>query len=175
MSDSTGESPANIIGGIIGGVTGAALGTLLADALGLRGLKRWALIAAATVGGAVLGAFLGPYVAKLAKSFGSMIKTTVQAAKTTIRHTRTVTKLINNASKLKRSKTVMNHISSRPYINSTQTIQNIMKAAKPTQDLSLKNGLKWVVSGSYNGSYGVWELVINSATNTIVHFLFRSK
>ena len=65
MFDLTGESPANIIGGIIGGVAGAALGYLLADALGLKGWKMWALVSAATVGGAVLGAFLGPYVAKL--------------------------------------------------------------------------------------------------------------
>ena len=65
MFDPTGESPANIIGGIIGGVAGAALGYLLAEALGLKGWKKWALVSAATIGGAVLGAFLGPYVAKL--------------------------------------------------------------------------------------------------------------
>ena len=65
MFDPTGESPANIIGGIIGGVAGAALGYLLAEALGLKGWKKWALVSAATIRGAVLGAFLGPYVAKL--------------------------------------------------------------------------------------------------------------
>lgn len=65
MADYIGESPANIVGGIIGGVAGAALGYLLADQLGLSGWKKWALISAATVGGAVLGAFLRPYVAKL--------------------------------------------------------------------------------------------------------------
>ena len=78
MLDSTGESPANIIGGIIGGVTGAALGALLVRHLGLTGWKKWALISAATVGGAVLGAFLGPYVAKFAKSIGSTVKTAVK-------------------------------------------------------------------------------------------------
>ncbi len=51
MFDPTGESPANIIGGVIGGASGSALGYLLADALGLKGWKKWALIAAATVGG----------------------------------------------------------------------------------------------------------------------------
>jgi len=65
LKDPTGESPANIIGGILGGATGAALGHLLAKLLGLKGWKKWALIAAATVGGATLGAFLGPYIAKL--------------------------------------------------------------------------------------------------------------
>ena len=73
MIDPTGESPANIIGGIIGGVSGAALGYLLADALGLKGWKKWALISAATVGGAVLGAFLGPYVAKLGSSVAAKL------------------------------------------------------------------------------------------------------
>ena len=50
MFDPTGESPANIIGGVIGGASGSALGYLLADALGLKGWKKWALISAATVG-----------------------------------------------------------------------------------------------------------------------------
>ena len=63
--DEDGYAAANIIGGIIGGAVGATLGYLLARQLGLRGWKKWALISAATVGGAVLGAFLGPYVAKL--------------------------------------------------------------------------------------------------------------
>lgn len=42
-------------------------------------------------------------------------------------------------------------------------------------DSSLKNGLKWVVNGAYNGSSSVWKLVVDAKTNTIVHFLFRSK
>ena len=66
MIDLSGESPANIVGGIVGGIAGAALGYLLADALGLTGWKKWALISAATAGGAMLGAFIGPYVAKAA-------------------------------------------------------------------------------------------------------------
>ncbi|MBE6806166.1 MAG: hypothetical protein E7526_06635, partial [Ruminococcaceae bacterium] len=73
MSDHAGESPANIIGGIIGGVSGAALGYLLADTLGLKGWKKWALISAATVGGVALGAFLGPYVAKLGTSVAAKL------------------------------------------------------------------------------------------------------
>ena len=38
---------------------------MLASKLQLSGFKKWALISAATVGGAALGAFLGPYAAKL--------------------------------------------------------------------------------------------------------------
>ena len=71
--DPDGEAVANIVGGIIGGVAGAALGYLLSDALGLKGWKKWALISAATVGGAVLGAFLGPYVAKLGSSIAAKL------------------------------------------------------------------------------------------------------
>lgn len=67
----------------------------------------------------------------------------------------------------------MSHIKSRPYINSTLTIKNIMRAALPMADDSLKYGLKWVVRGSYNGKSGVWELVIDVSTKTIVHFLFK--
>lgn len=182
MHDEDGEAAANIIGAVVGGVAGAALGVLLARKLGLTGWKKWALISAATIGGAALGAFLGPYVAKLGgkivsmtKNVASSFKATVRGTRTAIKHSKAVTKLINNASKLKRSKTVMSHLSSRPYTNSTLTIKNIMKAGKPMADSSLKNGLKWVVNGTYNGSSGVWELVVDTTTNTIVHFLFRSK
>ena len=87
MEDKDGEAAANIIGGIVGGVAGAALGVLLAKRLGLTGWKKWALISAATVGGAALGAFLGPYVARLAKSMGaaakSLFKQTVKYKKNT--------------------------------------------------------------------------------------------
>ena len=63
--DNNGEAVSNIVGGIVGGVTGAALGYILADALGLTGWKKATLITVSIVGGAALGAFLGPYVSKL--------------------------------------------------------------------------------------------------------------
>ena len=55
-----------------------------------------------------------------------------------------------------------------------------MSAAKPIVDASLKHGLKWEVPGSIAGSkigttiYGTWELVIDTAKNQIVHWLFKS-
>lgn len=61
LTDTTGESPANIIGAIAGGVVGASLGILIAKELRLKGAKKKALIAAATIGGTALGAFF--YVA----------------------------------------------------------------------------------------------------------------
>ena len=65
MFDEDGQAAANIIGAIVGGAVGAGLGYLLAKHFGLTGWKKAAVIAAAAVGGAALGALLGPYVAKL--------------------------------------------------------------------------------------------------------------
>lgn len=75
LTDTTGESPANIIGAIAGGVVGASFEILIAKELRLKGAKKKALIAAATIGGAALGAFLGPYAAKLGKKVISAVKT----------------------------------------------------------------------------------------------------
>lgn len=99
------------------------------------------------------------------------------AIKSTIKQSVSVRNLIKNASKLKYTKTVMNHMNSRPYMKSTLVIQDIMKAVKPVADKSLKNGYKWVVEGFViiNGKAkaGVWELVVDASTKTVVHFLFK--
>ena len=79
MADDDGYIAANVIGGIVGGVAGAALGYLLAKQLGLTGWKKWALISAATIGGAALGAVLGPYVARLGGQISA--KLGIQSAK----------------------------------------------------------------------------------------------
>lgn len=52
-------------------------------------------------------------------------------------------------------------------------IKNIIKSTSPVGDKSLKFGLKWVVRGSYNGTKGIWKLVIDVSKRMIVHFLFR--
>jgi hypothetical protein len=82
--------------------------------------------------------------------------------------------LVQNAENLKHTAKVAGEIAERGYINSTLIIQEIMKSADPIKDTFLQNGLKWVVEGVYNGSKGVYELVVNVDTQTIVHFLFRS-
>ncbi len=75
FSDPDGDiAVSSIVGAVVGGATGAVLGILLANKLGLSGWRKGALIAAATIGGAALGAFLGPYVAKLAKMAGGAVK-----------------------------------------------------------------------------------------------------
>ena len=160
MVDNYGKSPIQIISAIGFGVLGAGLGCLLASIWNFSGWKKLALVTALAVGGAVAGAFLGPYIYKVATKY---------------LYSKITSFLVSKASTLNRTKTVLNHISKRPYINSTMTIQNIMKGGTPVADKSLKYGLKWVVSGSYNNKSGIWELVIDYKTNTIVHFLFRGK
>lgn len=78
--DPTGHAVANIVGGIIGGVIGALLGYIIADALKLSGWKRWGLIAAITVAGVVLGAIIGPYIAKASKSIIRLINSGIRKA-----------------------------------------------------------------------------------------------
>ena len=94
---------------------------------------------------------------------------------------------IPKTSDLKNSQTVQNHMNdiikkglykgelSRPYIDTNGTnllLDEIMGAASPTKDTFLSNGLRWDVAGSFRGSEGTWELVIDLDTNTIVHFNF---
>ena len=74
---------------------------------------------------------------------------------------------------LKVTQTVANHIKSRSYINSRLLVSEIIKSVKPVADKYLVNGLRWVSPGTLNGTKGVWELVIDMNTRTIVHFLFR--
>ena len=68
--------------------------------------------------------------------------------------------------------------STRPYVENGTTliIDEIMKTKSPIPDPGgIPNGLRWDVQGSFAGKEGVWELVVNKDTNTIVHFLFNSK
>ena len=83
--------------------------------------------------------------------------------------------LIRNAGTLNRTTTVMSNVATRPYIHSTQLIQEIMRAAPPTPDPRSTTGLRWVVEGTFNLSQGAFELVIDPATHTIWHFLFTSR
>jgi hypothetical protein len=79
-----------------------------------------------------------------------------------------------NVENLKLSATVAGEVAQRSYINSASTIQEIIGSAAPVKDAYLLNGLKWVVQGTYNGSKGIYDLVIDMDTQTIVHFLFKS-
>ena len=95
-----------------------------------------------------------------------------------------------NASELKMSKTVQKHMNNiikkgankgdlaRPYVDSngtTMLVDEIMKGGTPVKDTALKNGLRWDVEGTFRGSTGTWELVVDTSSNTIVHFNFVAK
>ncbi len=54
------------------------------------------------------------------------------------------------------------------------TISEEGGACKYYLKLILEKGLRWDVSGTYRGVSGVWELVVDFSTNTIVHFNFVS-
>ncbi|NLJ15777.1 MAG: RHS repeat-associated core domain-containing protein [Clostridiales bacterium] len=193
--DHSGHVAANVVGAVIGAIIGVVggifLGNWLADVLNIqdwfwRPVFVGAVAALVGATAAAIGYFIGPYIAKMAVKLGEYVAHLITKGKISIgrisasaRDAMGITKnlvnnLIKNASNLKYSKTALNHMSSRPYMKSTITIQNIMKAGKPVADSSLKSGLKWVVKGAFNGKSGTWELVVDVATNTIVHYLFRS-
>ncbi|WBW98146.1 hypothetical protein [Oceanirhabdus sp. W0125-5] len=68
--------------------------------------------------------------------------------------------------------------STRPYVEkgTSLLLDSIMNAKSPISDPGgIVNGLRWDVPGSFAGKEGVWELVVNGDTNTIVHFLFNSR
>jgi hypothetical protein len=82
---------------------------------------------------------------------------------------------------LKMTNTVAQHLAdytkagklSRPYMNSPLTIRSIIEAGQPIPDPGgVPGALRWDVPGAFKGSAGTWELVIDPANNTILHFLF---
>lgn len=74
------------------------------------------------------------------------------------------------------TETVMRQMANRPYQEIRALVMMIIGKSSPVSDPkgSLPAGLWWESSGTYNGSAGVYELLIDSASNTIVHFLFRT-
>jgi hypothetical protein len=62
---------------------------------------------------------------------------------------------------------------SRPYLQSSLTIQNIISAVQPVTDPGgVEGALRWDAPGTLNGTQGTWELVIDTTTNRILHFNF---
>ncbi|MEV5302941.1 polymorphic toxin-type HINT domain-containing protein [Amycolatopsis methanolica] len=61
----------------------------------------------------------------------------------------------------------------RPYMNSSLVVREIMEGSAPKLDPQGVAGVvRWDTPGAYNGSSGRWELVVNTDTNTIIHFNF---
>jgi len=71
--------------------------------------------------------------------------------------------------------TVAQHAAERPFVNSPLTIQEIMDAAEGVPDpQGVPGALRWDVPGAFNDSDGIYELVYDPETDTVLHFLFRS-
>ena len=61
----------------------------------------------------------------------------------------------------------------RPYQKSTLFIQNIIDSGLPGIDPRGSAGLWWKVEGGFNGSQGMYELLISPDKTKIWHFLFK--
>ena len=72
------------------------------------------------------------------------------------------------------SNTVQNHIG-RPYQESKLLINEIIESKPPVPDTRGTNALSWIVEGTFNGSTGYYELIIDPASNTVWHFVFKSQ
>ena len=71
------------------------------------------------------------------------------------------------------TQTVLNSVATRPYINSPLLIQEIIDTGLGVADEFIPGALRYDVPGAFNGSEGIYQLVIDE-TNTIFHFLFTS-
>lgn len=71
------------------------------------------------------------------------------------------------------SKTVQNHLD-RPYQDSKLLINEIIDSSAPVADVRGTGALSWTVTGTFNGSKGIHELIIDPKTNTVWHFVFKS-
>jgi hypothetical protein len=125
---------------------------------------------AAFIAGAIVAAIKAPPLIAKAFKTAPVVVPTVSSAAPIITNN-----LIKHAETLKRTATVMNNAATRPYIHSTQLIQQIIKSAPSMKDPQTATGLKWVVEGTFNASRGTYELVIDPVTHTILHFLFQSQ
>jgi len=71
--------------------------------------------------------------------------------------------------------TVEKNLATRPYLNSPRTIDEIQSTGLGVPDPEGTPGaLRYDVPGAFNGSEGIYELVIDPSNNTVYHFLFRS-
>lgn len=69
---------------------------------------------------------------------------------------------------------MQNHIG-RSYQDSKLLINEIIESKPPVPDPRGTNALSWTVEGTFNGSTGYYELIIDPDSNTVWHFVFKSK
>lgn len=71
------------------------------------------------------------------------------------------------------SETVSGHIN-RPYQESKLLIKEIINSDEPIPVPQGTNAWHWEVYGTFNGSEGVYELIIDPETNTVWYFVYKS-
>ncbi|MHB8107450.1 MAG: RHS repeat-associated core domain-containing protein [Candidatus Cryosericum sp.] len=166
------------VGALLGGVVGAICSYKKTGSVTWRSVAAGAAIGGAiglTAGAAAAYVVAGSATASTgAVIAGATVARTASGTSTATAIAKTVDYLVENAESLKRSGTVMTEVAERPYIDSTSIIREIMQSGTAVQDGGLETGLKWVTSGMWNGSEGTWTLVVDVATQTIIHFQFRS-
>lgn len=73
------------------------------------------------------------------------------------------------------TRTVIQNTGTRPYIGSPMVVDEIMAGATPRLDPGgVATALRWDAPGAFNGTAGTYELVIDTSTNTVLHFLFKA-
>lgn len=152
---------------LIGAIVGAAIGAVVGGVTSYVKYKeiRWHYVAGGAVIGGVLGAAAGWGVGYVGtKASVSAVKVASQCRK--------VSNCMKSKSAFKFTKTVLGH-TERPYRSSQLLVKEIMKSATGVVDKTAANCYKWKVPGTMNKTKGVWELVVNTKTKTVVHFLFK--
>jgi hypothetical protein len=70
--------------------------------------------------------------------------------------------------------TVTRNAASRPFLNSSLTMQEIMRSGPPRADpFGVPGVFRWDVPGAFRGTSGVWEFAMNARTNEIYHMVFK--
>jgi len=63
----------------------------------------------------------------------------------------------------------------RPFMRSTQFLEELMRARAPVPDKYVRGALRWDVPGSLNGRCGSWELSLHPEERYIIHYNFIGK
>ena len=152
---------------VIGAIVGASIGAVVGGVTSYVKYKeiRWHYVVKGAVIGGVLGAATGWGVGYVGtKASVSTVKIASQCSK--------VSKCMKSKNAFKFTKTVLGH-TERSYRSSQLLVKEIMNSATGVVDKTAANCYKWKVPGTMNKTKGVWELVVNTKTKTVVHFLFK--
>jgi len=78
------------------------------------------------------------------------------------------------------TQTVMNNAATRPYIGNSMLIDEIMSTTPRMDPGGVPTALRWDAPGTFSQPWadvqtvGTYELVIDTSTNTVLHFLFKA-